>query len=123
MSGILMAGLLLCAAAGGGPAPNRDKVQCKDGTWHDKGKKACLRHGGLGPAPSSDPARTSLPPTHRPHDKQAGKSPYSAFGGRRTAPRKESNVRATAICRDGTFWRSELDATACNGHGGVKEPL
>jgi hypothetical protein len=110
MNGILIAGLLLCAAAE--PA----KVQCKDGTFQSKGKNACRQHGGYA---HSGAARTAPPPGQRPHDKPAGKSPYS-IGGKR-APKSDS--RATAICNDTTFWRGELDASACEGHGGVKEPL
>jgi hypothetical protein len=84
MTAILVAGLLL----GAGAQP--EKIQCKDGTWHDKGRGACKNHG------------------------------KRAAGGKRSTKRES---RATAICRDSTFWRGELDQHACEGNGGVKEPL
>jgi hypothetical protein len=52
------------------------------------------------------------------HDAPAGKRP-SIFGGKRG----KSESKATAICNDHTFWRAQLDESACDGHGGVKEPL
>jgi hypothetical protein len=54
---------------------------------------------------------------HRSKDKPAGKRPVA---GKRSP---KSDARATAICKDSTFWRGELDQHACEDHGGVKEPL
>jgi hypothetical protein len=94
MYAIVMAALLL-----GAPANGTRKIHCSDGTWQAQGRNACKRHGGPG------------------LDKPAGKRPVAGTRSQR------SDTRATAICRDSTVGRGELDQYACKGHGGVKEPL